>query len=246
MPDTMTTNTPTNPGPGNFQSIPILSLAAARDPSTKSQFLEQLRDTLLNVGFCYISDTGLPDSLIAKVKQQCIAFFDERVLPLPEKERIEMKNEKSFLGWSRVSCFFFSLPARGQGGPITKLKKYLRTMIAAAIYTLILLSYAAAKPQTKCPLPMCLISMHKPKRYQSCHQKCLVEKVRVCERRRNDYKNILYREQVFPSRMYPKPRLPPQNVSVSLSFRSLLRPCVWDISRDMINSSLTFCRCACF
>lgn len=29
-------------------------------------------------------------------------FFEE--LPFEEKEKIEMKNEKSFLGWSRVSA----------------------------------------------------------------------------------------------------------------------------------------------
>ena len=87
----------------SFTSIPVLSLAAARDLSTKPRFLDDLRSALLNVGFCYLSDTGLPQDLIDKVCQQTFAFFDEDVLPLAEKERIEMKNEKSFLGWSRVS-----------------------------------------------------------------------------------------------------------------------------------------------
>ena len=86
----------------SFTSIPVLSLAEARDASTKSEFLTQLRQTLLEVGFCYISDTGIPSELIRQVREQTFAFFDEDVLPAPEKERIEMKNEKSFLGWSRV------------------------------------------------------------------------------------------------------------------------------------------------
>jgi isopenicillin N synthase-like dioxygenase len=88
----------------SFTSIPVLSLAAARDASTKPRFLEDLRSALLNVGFCYLSDTGLPKDLVEKVCDQTVAFFDENVLPLAEKENIEMKNEKSFLGWSRVSA----------------------------------------------------------------------------------------------------------------------------------------------
>lgn len=36
-----------------------------------------------------------------RVISECRRFFEE--LPVEEKEAIEMKNEKSFLGWSRVS-----------------------------------------------------------------------------------------------------------------------------------------------
>ncbi|KAF2093478.1 Clavaminate synthase-like protein [Rhizodiscina lignyota] len=88
--------------PSSFTEVPVLSLAAARSPETKPAFLAQLRDALLSVGFMYISDTGLPDELVEQVIQQTHRFFDEDVLPLEEKERIEMKNQKSFLGWSRL------------------------------------------------------------------------------------------------------------------------------------------------
>ena len=102
----------------SFTSIPVLSLAAARDASTKPRFLEDLRSALLNVGFCYLSDTGLPNELIQKVCEQTFAFFDEDALPLEEKERIEMKNEKSFLGWSRVSsCHFVYHSPMGVSNP---------------------------------------------------------------------------------------------------------------------------------
>lgn len=89
--------------PAAFSEVPVLSLAAARDPATKPAFLKQLRDVLMEVGFLYISDTGLPPDLVDSVIQQTHGFFDESQLPLREKEMIEMKNEKSFLGWSRVS-----------------------------------------------------------------------------------------------------------------------------------------------
>jgi isopenicillin N synthase-like dioxygenase len=84
-----------------FDTIPILPLSHALDPATKPQFLSDLRHALLNVGFLYLSETGLPDHLIKDVIKECQSFF--RDLPQEEKERIEMKNQKSFLGWSRVS-----------------------------------------------------------------------------------------------------------------------------------------------
>lgn len=95
----------------SFTTIPVLSLAKARDPTTKPAFLADLRSALLNVGFLYLSDTGLSPELVSRVCDQTIKFFQEDVLPFAEKERIEMKNEKSFLGWSRVSlsvCFILS------------------------------------------------------------------------------------------------------------------------------------------
>lgn len=91
-----------NPPPAStFSSIPNLSLASARDSKTKPAFLAALRDALLNVGFLYLSDTELPDELVERVCEEAKRFFEE--LPLEEKERIEMKHQKSFLGWSRVS-----------------------------------------------------------------------------------------------------------------------------------------------
>ncbi|KAF3041670.1 hypothetical protein E8E12_003089 [Didymella heteroderae] len=83
-----------------FTELPILPLSRALDPKKKPQFLADLRSALLNVGFLYLSETGLPEQLVADVIQECIGFFEN--LPQEEKERIEMKNEKSFLGWSRL------------------------------------------------------------------------------------------------------------------------------------------------
>jgi isopenicillin N synthase-like dioxygenase len=87
----------------SFHSIPILPLSHALDPATKPKFLADLRSALLHVGFLYLSETGLPEQLVKDVVRECQGFFQE--LPEEEKENIEMKNEKSFLGWSRVSGF---------------------------------------------------------------------------------------------------------------------------------------------
>ena len=92
---------PPHQDPATFTQIPILPLSAALSPATKPQFLADLRSALLHVGFLYLSDTGLPADLVQRVTSECRNFFE--TLPLEEKEKIEMKNEKSFLGWSRVS-----------------------------------------------------------------------------------------------------------------------------------------------
>ncbi len=110
------------PAPADFTSIPILSLASARLPATKPRFVAELRRALLDVGFAYLSDLYAPpapgegeealdvetrgilsDDLVRQVCEQARLFFDQDVLPRAEKELIEMKNQPSFLGWSRVS-----------------------------------------------------------------------------------------------------------------------------------------------
>ncbi|PVH97641.1 hypothetical protein DM02DRAFT_616362, partial [Periconia macrospinosa] len=58
-----------------FTHLPILPLSHAHDPATKPQFLRDLRDALLNVGFLYLSDTGLPPQLVQRVVDECKGFF---------------------------------------------------------------------------------------------------------------------------------------------------------------------------
>ncbi|KAN0093693.1 putative isopenicillin N synthetase [Hyaloscypha variabilis] len=85
----------------SFDSIPILDLSQAKDPTTKPQFLDQLRHALLEVGFLYLKNVGIPEELTQKVIKEGVAFFD---LPMEEKLKIEMKNAPSFLGYSRLDA----------------------------------------------------------------------------------------------------------------------------------------------
>ena len=43
----------------DFDNIPILDLSYAEDPSKKPFLLQKLRHILFNVGFLYISNTGV-------------------------------------------------------------------------------------------------------------------------------------------------------------------------------------------
>jgi isopenicillin N synthase-like dioxygenase len=66
----------------SFDSIPILDLSQAKDPATKPQFLDELRHALLEVGFLYLKNVGIPDELTKEVIKEGTAFFD---LPMEEK-----------------------------------------------------------------------------------------------------------------------------------------------------------------
>ncbi|KAK9264089.1 hypothetical protein V1519DRAFT_241896 [Lipomyces tetrasporus] len=83
-----------------FTEIPILDLSQSHEPATKPQFLASLRHALLEVGFLYIKNYGIPDSLTQDVIRQSRLLFD---LPDEDKLRIEMKNSPHFLGYSRLA-----------------------------------------------------------------------------------------------------------------------------------------------
>lgn len=87
----------------SFSSIPVLDLSLSNDPDTKPAFLDSLRNALLEVGFFYISNTGIDDSLIQDVITQGKAFFD---LPEEKKLEIQMKKVPSFLGMGILACVF--------------------------------------------------------------------------------------------------------------------------------------------
>ncbi|KXH52546.1 2OG-Fe(II)oxygenase superfamily protein [Colletotrichum simmondsii] len=85
----------------SFTSIPILDLALAQVPETKPQFLIDLRHALMEVGFLYLKNVGIPDELFKRVIEEGKGFFN---IPTEEKLKIEMKNAKSFLGYSQLSA----------------------------------------------------------------------------------------------------------------------------------------------
>jgi isopenicillin N synthase-like dioxygenase len=66
----------------SFTSIPVLDLSEAADDATKPEFLRQLRHALMEVGFLYLRNVGIPDELFQQVITQGKAFFD---IPLEEK-----------------------------------------------------------------------------------------------------------------------------------------------------------------
>jgi isopenicillin N synthase-like dioxygenase len=66
----------------SFTSIPIFDLSLANDADTKPAFLAELRHALLEVGFLYLKNVGIPNELYSEVIREGKAFFD---LPTEEK-----------------------------------------------------------------------------------------------------------------------------------------------------------------
>ncbi len=66
----------------SFTTIPVLDLALAKDPATKPAFLNDLRHALMEVGFLYLKNVGIPDELVQGVITEGKAFFD-----IPEEEK---------------------------------------------------------------------------------------------------------------------------------------------------------------
>lgn len=66
----------------SFDTIPILDLSLARDSATKSEFLDQLRHALIEVGFLYLKNVGISEELTQAVIREGVGFFD---LPMEEK-----------------------------------------------------------------------------------------------------------------------------------------------------------------
>ncbi|KAK9464149.1 uncharacterized protein V1516DRAFT_646365 [Lipomyces oligophaga] len=83
-----------------FTEIPVIDLALADDPGTKPQLLRSLRHALLDVGFLYIKNYGIPAELTQEVIRQSKLLFE---IPEGEKLKIEMKNSPHFLGYSKLA-----------------------------------------------------------------------------------------------------------------------------------------------
>ncbi|KAG8761091.1 hypothetical protein FRC14_007872 [Serendipita sp. 396] len=81
-----------------FQHVPILDWRLY-ELGRKSEFISQLRDALINVGFMYLQHPPVRPGLIEEVKQLLPRLFE---LPKEEKERLKMANSPHFLGYSAL------------------------------------------------------------------------------------------------------------------------------------------------
>jgi len=85
----------------NFSSIPVLDYALTRDPATRAEFLGQLRDALVNVGFLYLSNPPVSQDDIDLVIDYAPKLF---TIPQEKKDKLLMRNSPHFFGYSRVGA----------------------------------------------------------------------------------------------------------------------------------------------
>ena len=81
----------------SFAAIPILDYSLASSPATRKKFLDQLRDTLINVGFLYLSNHPIPHANIDLLIDYLPQVFN---LPQDAKEKISKVHSPYFLGYS--------------------------------------------------------------------------------------------------------------------------------------------------
>lgn len=87
----------------SFELIQILNLEKAFDPETKPQFLAELRNALINVGFLLLTNYeryGPSKQDFLDLKEQLVKFFE---LPDHVKRGCEMINSPHFLGYTRLA-----------------------------------------------------------------------------------------------------------------------------------------------
>ncbi|SCU83233.1 LANO_0B08680g1_1 [Lachancea nothofagi CBS 11611] len=87
----------------SFNEIPIIDLSKAFNPQTKPQFLIDLRDALINVGFMLLINyekCGPSHRDFEDIKQQAVEFF---ACPDHVKKKCEMIHSPHFLGYTRFA-----------------------------------------------------------------------------------------------------------------------------------------------
>jgi isopenicillin N synthase-like dioxygenase len=83
----------------SFEAIPSIDLSLANNPSTLSQLLKDLRHALIDVGFLYISNHGVPSSVITDLVSALPGLFS---LDEDAKRAVALENSPHFLGYSGV------------------------------------------------------------------------------------------------------------------------------------------------
>jgi isopenicillin N synthase-like dioxygenase len=85
----------------DFSSVPVLDYALTKDPATRSEFLDQLRDALINVGFMYLSNPPVSQDDIRLVIEYAPNLF---TLPQEKKDKLLMRNNLHFLGYTKIGA----------------------------------------------------------------------------------------------------------------------------------------------
>jgi len=83
----------------DFSSVPVLDYALTNDPATRPEFLGQLRNALINVGFLYLSNPPVSQDDVDLVIEHAPKLF---TIPQEKKDRLLMRNNPHFLGYTRI------------------------------------------------------------------------------------------------------------------------------------------------
>ena len=83
----------------DFSSVPVLDYALTKDPATRPEFLDQLRNALISVGFLYLSNPPVSQDDIDLVIDYAPKLF---TIPQEKKDKLLMRNSPHFLGYTKI------------------------------------------------------------------------------------------------------------------------------------------------
>lgn len=77
-------------------SIPLIDLSLASSPATRSRLLSDIRSALLEIGFLYVSNHGVPEETVTALIEILPNLFQ---LPERDKAQIALLNSPHFVGY---------------------------------------------------------------------------------------------------------------------------------------------------
>ncbi|KAI1146371.1 2OG-Fe(II) oxygenase superfamily protein [Nemania diffusa] len=83
----------------SFDTIPTIDLSLANHPTTLPQLLKDLRHALIDIGFLYVSNHGVPPPIISALVSALPGLFS---LDEATKRAVALENSPHFLGYSGV------------------------------------------------------------------------------------------------------------------------------------------------
>ncbi|KAI1269155.1 2OG-Fe(II) oxygenase superfamily protein [Xylariaceae sp. FL1019] len=98
----------------SFTRIPTIDLSLASSPTTLPTLLADLRHALIDIGFLYISNHGVPSSVITDLVTALPDLFN---LTPEEKRAVALENSPHFLGYSGVG-------SESTGGKVDQREQY--------------------------------------------------------------------------------------------------------------------------
>ncbi|KAF9651654.1 2OG-Fe-II oxygenase [Thelephora ganbajun] len=84
-----------------FEEIPIIDLKDATNPDlqVREALAVRIRDACINVGFFYVTNHGIPESVINQALDAAKGFF---ALPLSTKEELDIHKSPNFKGYTAL------------------------------------------------------------------------------------------------------------------------------------------------
>ncbi|KAJ5661384.1 uncharacterized protein N7484_000756 [Penicillium longicatenatum] len=80
----------------NFSSIPVIDFTLSTSAETKSQFLSELRDAVVRVGFFLLKNHNISEDSQRELRHHAVKFFAQSA---EEKSKSDMTTNKHYLGY---------------------------------------------------------------------------------------------------------------------------------------------------